>query len=370
MTTDPRRAGARYQLFGADGAVVREGDAEATVGDDALSVGPVSVSYLDSDAVREAEYRVEIELWPDGKLVLTSMGRRHDTFVTELRRARNQGRVAGLLAHGVTMPELFEGSWTDGAGAAHATELQVYDTHVTLAPAGADPFHVPFGAVRSVSAAADPYGVLVDASNGPLQLGRLGRRRDACLDAMQTRLDAHARALREVTGQEGFADGLGVPRGRVRDFDDLVAKFTAPSRSSCVAALLAACSGDEPRLGFVQLLDPEGEALVPPTPLPEPWGAFLLVPLGDLTALEVVAGPAAATYVFRAPTDAVNRDLQALHFRRAPLALTDQQAALTLTNPHRLALRRLEPLRRLRACTTARLIHNEGWEEALQRVVG
>jgi hypothetical protein len=62
----------------------------------------------------------------------------------------------------------------------------------------------------------------------------------------------------------------------------------------------------------------------------------------------------------------VNRDLQALHFRRSPLALTDEQAVVTPANPHRLALRRLAPLQRLRACTTARLLHTESWAEALR----
>ena len=63
--------------------------------------------------------------------------------------------------------------------------------------------------------------------------------------------------------------------------------------------------------------------------------------------------------------EAVNRDLQALHFRLAPLALTEQQAEVTPVNPHRLALRKLEPLQRLRQGTTARLLHTEGWAEAL-----
>jgi len=87
--------------------------------------------------------------------------------------------------------------------------------------------------------------------------------------------------------------------------------------------------------------------------------------VGGLTALEILAGPSAAPYVFKEGIEGMTRDLQLLHFRRAPLALPPEQAEVTPANPHRLALRRLEPLQRLRACTTARLIHNEGWAEAL-----
>ena len=55
-----------------------------------------------------------------------------------------------------------------------------------------------------------------------------------------------------------------------------------------------------------------------------------------------------------------------MHFRRAPLALTGEQAVPAPGNPHRLALRRLEPLKRLRAGMRARLIHGEGWSAALE----
>jgi hypothetical protein len=329
----------------------------------------VSVAYLDMDGLDAGEYRVEMTLWPEGRLVLSQMGRRHETFFTELRRARSGARVAGLLAHGVTQPETFEGVWVGAAGRPRAVEILVYDTHLTLVPADGDPFQIPFGKVTRARASDEPHSVALDTSGGPELLRQLGRRRDACREAITARLDAHARTLRELTGQDGFADGLGVPKTRVRDFDALLARFAAPSRAACAAALLAASWGGEPRLGFVQLLDPDGETLASPSSLPERWCAFLLAPIGDLTALEVIAGPAAATYLFRTPIERVNQDLQLLHFRRAPLALTDEQASLALTNPHRLALRRLEPLRRLRASTVARLIHNEGWERALREAL-
>lgn len=142
-------------------------------------------------------------------------------------------------------------------------------------------------------------------------------------------------------------------------------RCTAPERVACARALVAAADA-EPRFGFVRLLDPDADTLQAPAPLPEHWSAFLLVPVGRLTVLELLAGPSAATYVFADDIAAVNDDLQALHFRRAALALPAERADLTPSNPHRLALRALEPLRRLRRCTTARLVHTEGWAEALR----
>jgi hypothetical protein len=203
----------------------------------------------------------------------------------------------------------------------------------------------------------------------PTVIGLLGRRRDAFHASVAERLEQQRRLLAELTGQPGFADGRGVPQGSIHGFDRLLERHTAPERVTCVSALLAAADA-EPRLGFVQLLDPDAEALQSPTALPEHWAAFLLVPTGALVVLEILAGPAAATYVFKGEIEAVNRDLQALHFRRSPLALTDEQAVVTPVNPHRLALRRLAPLQRLRACITARIIHTEGWAKALRSALG
>ena len=120
----------------------------------------------------------------------------------------------------------------------------------------------------------------------------------------------------------------------------------------------------EPRFGFVKLLDPDDETLEPPSALPPHWASFVLAPVRDRVVLEILSGPSAATYVFRGAIDDVNRDLQALHFRRAPLALGDEDARLTPDNPLRLALRSLEPLRRLRERTAARLVHGDGWRSA------
>jgi hypothetical protein len=363
MSNDPRRARAAFGLYNASGSVVQQGEAEAVVGEDALSVGPLNASYQDADTLRAADYRIEIDIWPDRRLVLTQMGRRFETFAQELRLARNQARVSGLLAHGITSPEVFSGALLGGKTPRPA-EIQVYNTHVTAIPHDGDPWQVPLGSLTAVVTQEDPAAVGLKTAAGQTMVGQLGRHRDAFHRAVLERLDEQARLLTHLTGQEGFADGLGIPRAVINGFERLLERFTAPERMACAEALLAVVSG-EPRLGFVQLLDLDGEAVQSPEALPEHWASFLLAPAGDLTVLEILAGPSAATYVFRGEIETVNRDLQALHFRRSPLALTGEQAEVTPANPHRLALRKLGPLQRLRERTTARLIHTESWAKAL-----
>jgi hypothetical protein len=69
------------------------------------------------------------------------------------------------------------------------------------------------------------------------------------------------------------------------------------------------------------------------------------------------------------PIEVVNQDLQALHFRRHALSLQGSGAELTPQNPARLALRRLEPLIRLRGALRARIIHSEAWSDTVRKAV-
>jgi hypothetical protein len=271
-----------------------------------------------------------------------------------------------MLAHGLTMPDVFLGAVVSDTGQQPA-EIQVYDTHVTVVPSNGDPWQLPFGGMTVVRTQGEPPAVVLETTASLTTIGQLGRRRDACEAAIVERREAQRRLLADLTGQSGFSDGGGLAQGEIRDFEQLVERFSAPERAECCRVLLAAATRP-PRIGFVQLLDPDRDRLSCPASLPENWAAFLLVPIGELSVLEIIAGPAAATYVFHGEIDAVSSDLQLLHFRRAPLALTAEQAQLTPSNPHRLALRRLEPLQRLRSITVARLIHNAGWNVAVSHL--
>lgn len=328
----------------------------------------MTIAFLDADTLRAADYRIEIGCWPAGTLVLSELGRRFDTFAAELRRARDHARVAGLLAHGTAMPVVFTGAVL-GAAAPRPVDCHVYDTHVTFVPPDADPWQLPLGALTTIEAQDDPPAVVLGTMQGPTVVGQLARMRDEFLRLVRERRDSQAQLLETLTGVSGFADGLGVERPRVPGFERLVERFTATDRAECAAALLKVARGGEPRLGFVQLLDPDGESLTSPEALPEHWASFLLVPVGSLTVLEILAGPSAATYVFAAPIADVNRDLQLLHFRRGALALSGKDAEPAPGNAWRLVLRKLEPLLRLRTATRARLIHNEGWADALEKAL-
>jgi hypothetical protein len=223
-----------------------------------------------------------------------------------------------------------------GTGRPVPAELQVYPTHVTVVPDHEDPFQVPHGALTDLAISDEPPALALITDTARTVIGQLARRRDAFHVAVAASRDAQADLLAEYAGQPGFADGRGVTRDRIHDFDALLARCASSVRLDGARTIVAAAAGGEPRLGFVQLLDPDGESLQAPSALPENWASFLLVPAGRCVVLEILAGPGAATYVFHATIDAVNRDLQLLHFRRAGLALTSEQAEIA-------PARRLQP---------------------------
>lgn len=351
---ETRRATCVYDLDGRTG----EGTAEIT--DDGVSVGGAHVAFLDADTLTDEERVVTLGVWPAGALRLSRLARRHDTFVGALRAARDRARVAGLLAHGVTAPLVFAGGLREPECAA---SLLVYRTHLTVVPADRDPFQVPFGRIRAIRFGAGEWTVAVETEDGVSTFGRLARQTDAFARELTNAWEAQGKRLAAVAGDPRFADGLAIA-----GFDALVEPWTAPERDACAATIRR--HAGEIRVGLVELLDPDGEALAPKRPMPENLAAFLLARVEEKVVLELLSGPSAATYVFRGTLDDVNRDLQRLHFRRRPLSFSENELAGEAARPYRLALRRLEPLQRLRAALAGRVVHGEGWEKGLTALVG
>src|SRR5262245_25135226 len=262
MNEDLRRATGMFLLSDASGGVVRRGDGEAVIADGSLSIGTVTVSLLDVDAMRTSGYSIELQLWPSNRLTLSQLGRRFDTFASELRRSRNDARVAGLLAHGIGRPEVYEGALLGGSGSGHAG-IQIFDTHVTLVPEDDDPFQLPLGAVAEVRTDDNPPRVIVDTGELRVELGQLGRQRDECCAAISRRIADQSRVLTQLTGHDAFMDGRAVARDRISGFDQLLKRVTSPDRLAAVPMLLSAARS-EPRLGFVQMVDREEHTSSPP----------------------------------------------------------------------------------------------------------
>ncbi len=205
VTDDTRRAGTSWALEDAAGRRIQAGQSEAVIDDEGLGVGTARIAFVDADALHAVDYRVELDLWPAGRLVLTELGRRFESFARALRQARNQARIAGLLTHAPSTPEVFEGALL-APQPSGPIELQVYSTHITIVSADADPWQVPLGALDDVTAGGDdPPSVVLKTGAGNIAIGRLARRRDAFQAAVSAQRNAHAQLLATYTNRSAFA---------------------------------------------------------------------------------------------------------------------------------------------------------------------
>ena len=365
---ETRRALCAYETDGLEGAPAR-GEGEARIDDEGVSVGGLRVEFLDADAFTDERRVLTLGLHPAGALRISMLARRHETFAKALGEARDAARVRGLLAHGLGTPEPFEGALLE-PGPARDARLLVWPTHVAVVPAGADPFQVPLGGVTDVRFTEGTWEVVLDAPGGPFHFGQLARRTDAFARAVRAARAAMLERCATASGTRLFADGRAVPYSALRsDFERLLESWSAPERLDGAREIVRRAGRELSAIGLAELLDPDEAGLAAKVELPENTAAFLLAEVRGRVVLELLSGPSAATYVFRGRREEIGADLAALHFRRRGLALTRAEESGPAGRAYRLALRRLEPLKRLRAATLARVVHDESWPESLAKAL-
>ena len=153
-----------HTLADAAGGTVSSGDAEFRLFPDRLQVAPraaapFDVEFLDVDAVRSADYAIELTLWPEGRLALQKLGRLWESFAAALLDARDEAALHGVLAHGLAEKARFEGAIADAEPLVSAW-LRVYPTHLAAIPRGGLPIQIPWGAVEEIRLEESSYSVL------------------------------------------------------------------------------------------------------------------------------------------------------------------------------------------------------------------
>jgi hypothetical protein len=360
VDSESRKATGTWRCTDAAGSVTTGEAAPLLIGDDSLSAGPRSAAYLDADQLAVVDRTIELTLHPSGRLAVSMLGRRHDTFAATLREAWLARRVAGMLAHGIEAPTRFRGVVV--APTPVGADLLLFTTHLTVAPDQGDPWQIPIGAITSVRHDANNWTIDIGAYDQVFRFGQLGRQTEAFALAVNDGVKKSRATLGAEDESPLFSDGVGVPASSLPAFTSLVERWASPERLEGAKAIAARAA--DPRIGLVTIVDTDGDMFAASDPLPDNVAAFLLAPLGSRVVMEIISGPSAATYVFDGHVDAMNRDLQQLHFRRRPLQLSDSELASPASD-YRLAARRLDPLRRLRAATRDRFVHDAGHAEKI-----
>ena len=280
---ETRRALCAFETEGLAGAPAG-GEAEAIVDDDGVSVGGVRVEFLDADTFTDERRVLELGLHPAGRLRISMLGRRHETFARALAGARDAARVRGLLAHGVGTPEPFDGALLE-PGPPRDARLLVWPSHVTVVPAGGDPFQIPLGSVDEVRFVEGTWEIVLVTAAESFHLGRLARRTDAFARAVREARAAMLERCAKASGTGLFADGRAVPAGDLGpDFERLLVSFSAPERYDGAREIVKRAGRDRCHLGLAELLDPDEAGLAAQEELPENTAAFLLAASGGRVA--------------------------------------------------------------------------------------
>jgi hypothetical protein len=221
---ETRRAICLFETEGLSGAS-RSGQGEALVDDDGVGVGGVRIEFLDADTLTDERRVLTLGLHPSGQLRLSMLARRHATFAKALAEARDSARVRGLLAHGLGVPERFDGAILE-PGPARDARLLVWPTHVTVVPAGSDPIQIPLGSVAEVRFVEGTWEVVLATETGAFHFGRLARRTDAFARSVQKARAAMLELCARASGTRLFADGRPVPAKDLgSDFERLLVSF-------------------------------------------------------------------------------------------------------------------------------------------------
>jgi hypothetical protein len=325
--------------------------AQAAVERDHLVVAGTSLPYGDLDEVHLDGHAVHLHL-ADGRVVtLTHLARGHDAFVREMVDARATARRAALLQwsgrSGIDRYDAREGD--------DPVEVHLFADALTIERLAAPPTLVPLSLVQQVR--RDGYVITFELRALPaVTLGHVGRRTDELLlDVERARNDLAARTAEAYAtmapGLAGFTapDGWAVTSDEAGRHWSALRQAVAGQQRAAEIDVLEGIAGDRLRLGVKWT----GGAPLPFALAPSPGG--------DRVAVEGTDTDARATYVFEVTdVDTLNVALLLTSFRREALYLPEEELGRWAV-----AARTLDIVRWARDALVDRIIHDDGWSDAV-----
>lgn len=368
---------------------------------------PFRLDFDDMDAVSaEGDLGITLALAGGLKLRLSKLGTRRDALLRELRAAWREHAVDRLRLGEATSPVRFDADVTRG-GQTSPAEVRVYSTRITVLPERGEPFAQTLGSVTGVVFDDASYAVNFTAPDGDWSAGKLGKQTQPFQRLIEERRGAlHTRGGKALAQLLPGYDSLTLRRIGALLPDAAVASASAldaikPGTFGALAKAAAATPALQKSLAELQKRAASGESAVciaesrspsdteaeepepqpegdepaeaiPPNPALEGRTIGLVFPLagGKVLAVEVGGHAGKATYLFRANGTTPKQllaDWAQLDFKREPIYLAEDKLC---SGPHgswRMALRRSEPLQRLRAAYLGRLAHGANWSANLDK---
>jgi hypothetical protein len=379
-----------------------QGEAKVSVGDDALTVRPVtggtsSISLRDVTAIETAGYKIVVSMFDGSKLELSMLGHRYEDIAREVHRARNE-----LIMKDLLMGERLRKQGVKGElrgpfrGAEGPCEVRLYDTALILLPIKGQLTRVRYTDIRGIE--ARDHVLRIETEIGEqLGLGMLGRELDplwrGITDAM-TELEANVQALvkdicPDASGEALTAASRLLKEGRAARRFDL--EIIDPMLFAALEGRLRAAGmgGEYDHLASLGKRNLVRIGIKRPLVSSEEDYIWFMMPLlgkdGNAIAMEATSGPSGgrATYFFRIALreryqgmdegarreaaeecmDALTAGMQENNFRRQPIYLKGEQLASPQFSKYRFSVILVPSLRELRERFIGRVAHTsqEEW---------
>ncbi|MFZ5974005.1 MAG: hypothetical protein ACOYU3_01170 [Bacillota bacterium] len=369
----------------------------ATPADDRLSVAvsggiDFAVPWSDIASVEDADHRLSLRLYDGTTLVLHKTGRIHDELQSVVMEHFGSVIRREALAEEALLAE-FDGFATPESGAGQNCRVLVYETALCMTFASGDVVRIPF-VFADIN--RDGYQFHVSLPGGTdWTLGKLGRETDrfsaavdTALSAMQTRALEFVRTLSPSLSPlqarklaVSFLDGRAARGADIRSaapdlWKGLERELEKAGLNQPWKTLTELDAGEQARIGIKRSLLSGGEVYL-----------FFMVPVVCEGKCRIVleassdASGSRATYVFDAGAfgteatdaeeamDTLNYGLYMVNFRREPIYLPDAQLEKPAYLRYRRALQRVPALTQLRRAFLGRVLHNEGWNARLQKLL-
>jgi hypothetical protein len=367
---------------------------------------PFRLDLDDVDGVLEdGPLAIRLALAGGLALELTKLGRQRDALLRELRGAWRTHAVDRLRLGEAEAPQRFEAEVTR-AGATSPAEVRVFGTRLAVVTDAGAAFAQPLGSLTAVKFDEGAYAVELTAAEGAWRIAKLGKQTQPFLRLLEDRRAAlHRRAgtalqlllpsldsltlrrLGALLPDGGVATAAALDAIKPGTFAALarvaavtpalkksigaLQKSAAPGAAVCIAELREPEEDAEPDVELEAAS--EEEAPAPPNPGLEKRAVGLIFPLAGGRALAVEVGGHAgkATYVFRGGAEqagALLADWAQLDWKREPIYLGEDKLCAGPHGSWRMALRRSEPLKRLRAAYLGRVKHDGTWQANLDKL--
>jgi hypothetical protein len=145
-----------YKLNNSNTGQSSEGEAKAVLEEKTLTLitsmgNPVEFNYVDIKEINDYDYKIDILMNSQEKLVLERLGYQYEDFLFQLFKLRNELLLKYLLMEETLIQDQYYGQYAvTGSNIKGNCEIRLYDTALLILPQKAEPTRLPYSYISKI----------------------------------------------------------------------------------------------------------------------------------------------------------------------------------------------------------------------------